>query len=428
MSKGCIYKVLRVLNKSNLTCYRFDWSGQPVLLGYGEPWRNHRRMLNNWLNSRAVTQFHSIQEQQIQPLLSQLACLQDDPYPFEKFKHTLFVNMASSMMKLGYGYTIQGYNDPIFQDIQQTSHHIEFAGMFTNFLVNIFPSLSYVPDWFPGTCWKRTAREWRVQKERAQSVPYQWTKAQVDAGTTKPSILDAHLQNPKLTSHINEGDKESYLKKLASVIVSAGIDTVIIQITSTVLIAFVAAMVLNTNVQAKAQKELDDVLGPTSLPTMADRAQLPYIQNLIQEVLRWQPPAPTAIPHTCWRDDNYEGYDIKKGTIVIGNVWAMTRDEITYNDPETFDSDRFQDPDVPPAPAFGWGRRKCPGIHFAEATLFITVASLLVTFTFSKKRGPDGREIVPQIEGVSNSIILELKPFDFELKLRSPYHQKLILE
>ncbi|CAE6472167.1 unnamed protein product [Rhizoctonia solani] len=400
-----------------------DWNGNPALLGYGDSWRSQRRMLNNWLNPRAVTRFYPIQEQHIQPLLRRLVCLLDDPHPFEKVKHSLFVNTASSMFKLGYGYTLQGDNDAFFQDVRRTNKHLQLAGMFTNFLVNTFPSLSYVPDWFPGTGWKRIAREWRVIKERTLSTPYEWTKAQIAAGTAEPSILGALLQNPKLTSHIKENEKENHMKEAAAIIVSGGTDT-----TATALVDFVAAMVLNPDVQAKAQNELDDVLGPTSLPTMADHERLPYIRNLIQEVLRWQPVAPTAIPHGCWKDDNYRGYDIKKGTVVIGNVWAMSRDESIYKDPEVFNPDRFQDPDVPYAPVFGWGRRKCPGIHFAEASLFITVASLLATFTFSKKRGPDGREVVPRIEGVSNAIILELKPFDFELKLRSPRHRQLISE
>jgi cytochrome P450 len=36
---------------------------------------------------------------------------------------------------------------------------------------------------------------------------------------------------------------------------------------------------------------------------------------------------------------------------------AITRDENIYKDPEVFDPNRFQDPDVPYPPAFGWGRR-----------------------------------------------------------------------
>ncbi|GAB1528409.1 hypothetical protein RhiTH_011603, partial [Rhizoctonia solani] len=185
------------------------------------------------------------------------------------------------------------------------------AGTFTNFLVNVLPPLSYVPHWFPGAGWKRTAYRWRILKEQALSIPYEWTKAQIASGTAEPSILSTLLQNLTLTSHMKEDERESNLKEVAHVIVAAGTDT-----TSTALVAFVAAMVLNPDVQLKAQKELDTVLGPTSLPTMSDRERLPYMRKLIQEVLRWQPVAPTAIPHACWQDDNYEGYDIRKGTVV----------------------------------------------------------------------------------------------------------------
>jgi cytochrome P450 len=60
-------------------------------------------------------------------------------------------------------------------------------------------------------------------------------------------------------------------------------------------------MVVNPEAQTKAQAETDSVLGYASrLPTMADAARMPYVRNLIQEVLRWHPVAPTGmIIHSC---------------------------------------------------------------------------------------------------------------------------------
>jgi hypothetical protein len=48
-----------------------------------------------------------------------------------------------------------------------------------DFLVNVFPTLSYVPEWFPGAGWKRKAREWRIQQKNAVRDSYNWTKTRV---------------------------------------------------------------------------------------------------------------------------------------------------------------------------------------------------------------------------------------------------------
>ena len=45
-------------------------------------------------------------------------------------------------------------------------------------------------------------------------------------------------------------------------------------------------------VQAKAQAELDAVIGSDRLPDFDDRSNLPYINAIISELLRWQPVVP----------------------------------------------------------------------------------------------------------------------------------------
>ena len=55
---------------------------------------------------------------------------------------------------------------------------------------------------------------------------------------------------------------------------------------------FFLAMCTHPLAQRAAQAELDNVIGNDRLPSMADRAQLPYIDALMKEVLRWSPIAP----------------------------------------------------------------------------------------------------------------------------------------
>ncbi|CAE6486226.1 unnamed protein product [Rhizoctonia solani] len=402
-----------------------DWSGFAGMLPYSDFWRHQRRRMNNWLNIRAVRQFDHLQQDEVRLLLGRLLGVSSSPEPFEKVKHQFFFTMGSATFKLAYGYHPKDDQDPFFVNAVDASHNIFNATMMGNFLVNAFPALSYVPDWFPGTEWKRTARKWREHKNNAVDAPYEWTKRQVAAGDFEPSVLSALLQDHELVPGLSVADRDKELKELAYVLFVGGTDT-----SATALVNFVAAMIINPEAQAKAQAEIDSVLGyATRLPTTSDEAQLPYVRNLILEVLRWQPVGPTGgPPHACYQHDVYRGYDIEKGTIILGNVWAMSRDETVYQDPDTFEPDRFLNPNVPPVPGFGWGRRKCPGMHFAETSLFLGISSLLTAFTFSRKKDEDGREIIPIIEGASNSLAVPIKPFDFELQPRSEKHRQLILE
>ena len=56
--------------------------------------------------------------------------------------------------------------------------------------------------------------------------------------------------------------------------------------------SFFLAMVRYPEVQKKAQEEIDRVVGPDRLPTLADRDNLPYMKALCTEVLRWIPVGP----------------------------------------------------------------------------------------------------------------------------------------
>ena len=67
--------------------------------------------------------------------------------------------------------------------------------------------------------------------------------------------------------------------------------------TSATLKVLVLAMMLNPDVQAKVHTELDTVVGKGVLPTFEDRQQLPYLQAILYEVLRWKPVFPLGLSH-----------------------------------------------------------------------------------------------------------------------------------
>jgi cytochrome P450 len=80
-------------------------------------------------------------------------------------------------------------------------------------------------------------------------------------------------------------------------------------------------MSLYPDVQAKAHAELDRIIGSSRLPTFSDRENLPYIDAIVKETVRWHTVAPVGVPHKSDEDDVFHGYFIPKGSILIANSW-----------------------------------------------------------------------------------------------------------
>ena len=85
-----------------------------------------------------------------------------------------------------------------------------------------------------------------------------------------------------------------------------------------------AAMANHPEVQARAQGELASAIGSGRLPTMEDRAALPYVNAVVKECLRWRSVVPIPPPHVSTQEDEYKGYRIPKGTVVVSNVWYVS--------------------------------------------------------------------------------------------------------
>ena len=186
-------------------------------------------------------------------------------------------------------------------------------------------------------------------------------------------------------------------------------------------------MALHPAVQIRAQNEIDEAIG-FRLPTLADRALLPYVECIMLEVLRWRPVAPLGIPHLSTKDDTYMGYYIPKGSIVIPNIWDMLHDSSVFPQPERFLPERFLNNskarDIVKV-AFGFGRRACPGESFAESSMFIAYASVLKVISIAYPKDRAGVPLTTTAPYTSGTIS-HPKPFTCDLAYRSSVHQDLM--
>lgn len=65
---------------------------------------------------------------------------------------------------------------------------------------------------------------------------------------------------------------------------------------------FIVAMLINPEVQTKLRAEIDAAVPPgTPFPTFANVKNLPYLNSVIKETLRWRPMGPLGM-HPCkWK-------------------------------------------------------------------------------------------------------------------------------
>ncbi|KAG6860917.1 hypothetical protein C0995_006041 [Termitomyces sp. Mi166 len=128
-----------------------------------------------------------------------------------------------------------------------------------------------------------------------------------------------------------------------------------------------------------AQKEIDNVVGPDRLPSFKDRPFLPYIEAIVR--------ARYGVPHLSTDEDmieyNGQEYFIPKGSIIIAVTLAMEHDQSKYEDHDRFMPERFLDSEA------------CPGIPFAERSLWTNIVTMLWTFNIRPSNEVDPNTGLP---------------------------------
>lgn len=366
--------------------------------------KTYRKLLHASLNPRATESYLDEIERERNTLVEGL-----EEKPGEFVSH-IRRNAGAVILNIAYGWTVTS-NDDYFVNLMEESFALSSAvSRPGRWLVDVFPILRFVPSWFPGASFKRLAKEYSAQMSRVDMIPHGWAKEQIESGNYKHSFSSQHLLPED--GHTITDEEEDTIKWCSAALYAGGADTTVSALTS-----FILLMMLHPQIQHRAQQEIDTVVGRGRLPTYADQPNLPFVSAVLKEVLRYAPVARIGLPHRSEQDDSYLGYHIPEGATVFGNIWACTRDPEVYSNPETFDPDRFLDPRNEMDPrkiVFGFGRRVCPGAHFAEVSLFMNVSAILATFDILKPEGA-GDIDVEYTSGVTS----HPKPFECRIVRRT---------
>ncbi|KAI0036382.1 cytochrome P450 [Vararia minispora EC-137] len=300
---------------------------------------------------------------------------------------------AAVALHLTYGYVVKddpGVQDPLIALAEKMLDTISKFSAQGKRLVEIFPLLRYWPSWMPGSGFKRDIKKSYESIRIACQAPFEWVVVQMQVGTAQESFVRDLLSEEGIT---NEG--RALILSMASSIYGAAVET-----TAAAISAYIIASCLYPEVQERFHAELDRVVGTDRLPTLDDRARLPYAEAVCKEALRWVPTIPLAFPHLASQEGVYNQYRIPKGSLVITNIWAMQHDPAKHPDPMVFRPERYLGPNPEHESwknAFGFGKRMCPGKNFIDPVLFITITKIAAVFNITKAIGPDGKAVEPRV-------------------------------
>ncbi|KAK0446238.1 cytochrome P450 [Armillaria borealis] len=262
-------------------------------------------------------------------------------------------------MKIVYGYDVDANGDKFVELADRVLESACIIGNVGTFLVDYIPSLKYLPfvlktseGWLPGTNFLSLVNSWKRDVEDMKDRPFEYTSDSLNTAGATFAGADMFL---------------IAIKKTVSVILSA-------------ILAF--------------------VLYP----------ELPYIDAILLEALRWNPVVPMGVAHRSVKADVYRGYYIPAGATIIANTCAKLMldigpyctDEKDYPNPLVFNPNWFMPEDrkeLQPNPiaVFGFGLTVLyvPGRYLAMNTAWIAIASMASTLSFSKAMDSEGRVVEP---------------------------------
>ncbi|KAL9615847.1 MAG: hypothetical protein Q9160_009210 [Pyrenula sp. 1 TL-2023] len=349
---------------------------------YDDKYRKHRKMVHQEIGTKGLSAgFQPIQEGEALRFILQTF---NDPDKMMVYLKTL---AAAIILRILYGYSIErAGNDPLVGLIEHAMDNLSQAFVPLSWTVDAVPAIKYLPDWFPGTSYRKTAAEMKAVNEAAAELPYCFVKRQLALKTHRPSYVSDLLQQ-NITENGNNVNlapvDEEAIKWTAVSLYAAGSD---------------------------------------------NRKNLPYVDAIVKEAWRWYPVGPMGLTHKAEEDLVCGEYVIPKGSYLLPSLWWFLHDPKDYSDPDVFKPERYLAPlnELDPSDlAFGYGRRSCAGRFFADASVYITVVQMLAVFKFSKAKDAQGNEIPVKLEAVAG-MVNRPKPYGFKIEPRSPHHADLL--
>ncbi|KAL0096762.1 hypothetical protein J3Q64DRAFT_1709302 [Phycomyces blakesleeanus] len=324
-----------------------------------------------------------------------------------------FIQMAtfSAMIKSIFARPLHLDNDPVVKEIIYImENELKFAG-----------PAGDLGSFFPNFAWANSLFQKKKKMEALVARRDELYKMLIkDALNSEEDCLVKQAYQMKEEYGLDDND----LIVMMSDMTSAGGDTTAISLSW-----LFAVLPHHPAVQKKICDEIDRFFAKFNrLPTFSDRDEFPYMCAVLRENIRFRSVTTFGIPHFTSEDIELQGYFIPKGTVVACSMYAMHMNPDVYHDPKQFIPERFMGHtktwsasangpiDERDMYSFGWGRRICPGIYFAEVEEFNLCIHTLSRYTVEPALDSDGYPVYPDLKHASSTSVV-FAPAKYNVRL-----------
>ncbi|XP_057810416.1 premnaspirodiene oxygenase-like [Salvia miltiorrhiza] len=358
---------------------------------YGDYWRQMRKIcVNELLSHRIVRSFQSIRRDEAARLLDSL---RESSGSSVNLTERIYSFSSSITSRAAFGGVCRD-NEALIKLMMET---LTMAGGFE--IADLFPSsrivgaLSWTKRRLKTMRWKLDVilddviDQHRENLAKLAAAPENRGRRSGNGEFGGEDLVDVFLR-VKAEEQLQFPIANHNIKAVLYDMFAGGTET-----TATTIDWTMVELIRNPRVMDKAQAEVRQALKGSS-PDQYDAVihNLKYLKMVIKESLRLHPPAP-MLPRASNKEHVINGYTIPAGERVLVNIWAMQRDPRFWKDPEEFEPERFHNQTVDFIGAdfhllpFGTGRRMCPGMTFALASVELALAQLLYNFDWKLPEG-----------------------------------------
>nr|XP_055049021.1 cytochrome P450 2F2-like [Misgurnus anguillicaudatus] len=409
MKEALVNKAVEFAGRSQDLMINHVMEGGGVILSdYGPGWKEHRRFalmtLRNFglgkqtMEERILGEISHIVDQ-----LNKVVGTSSDP-------KTMFHNAASNIICMVLFGSRFDYDDAFFKRfIDIITENLKIANGPWAMIYDALPMVRSLPL----KAFKKAFTNAATARQMSLNLINEHKKTRVPGEPR--DFIDCYLD--ELDKRGNDGSSfaEDRLKLYILDLHFAGTDT-----TSNTLLTGFLYLMNHPEVQARCQREIDEVLEGKDQASFDDRHNMPYTQAVIHEIQRVANTVPLSVFHCTTKDTELMGYNIPKGTIVIPNLTSVLNEEGQWKFPHEFnpvnflnDEGQFEKPEafIP----FSTGPRVCLGEGLARMELFLVIVTLLRRFQFVWPEDAGEPDYTP-VYGIT----ITPKPYRMHIRLREP--------